>query len=137
MRKFLLAGFGAAFLWASTLMLGGTPGTAQADKDDLQVAHMVYFKLKDNSPTAQHKLVDACKKYLTKHTGEVFFRAGMRATDFKRSVNDLDFDVSLHIVFANKAAHDEYEAAPRHKEFINENKDNWTKVRVFDSLVSK
>jgi hypothetical protein len=106
-------------------------------KDEPQIAHMVYFTLKDNSPTAQHKLVDACKKYLTKHSGEVFFRAGIRGVEFKRSVNDLDFDVSLHIVFKNKAAHDEYEVAPRHKEFIEENKANWSKVRVFDSAVNK
>ena len=45
------------------------------------------------------------------------------------------FDVGLHIVFKNKAAHDKYQDADYHKKFIEENKDNWKKVRVFDSLV--
>ena len=50
-------------------------------------------------------------------------------------VNDRDFDVALHIVFKDRAAHDQYQDAPRHKQFIDENKDNWKKVRVFDSEV--
>jgi len=35
---------------------------------------MVYFTLKDNSPEAAQKLVDALQKYLSKHEGEVFSR---------------------------------------------------------------
>jgi Stress responsive A/B Barrel Domain len=111
---------------------------AQAGKsDDANLAHMVYFSLKDNSPEACQKLVDACKKYLSKHEGEVYFSAGVRAKEFKRDVNDQDFDVALHIVFQSKAAHDKYQDHPRHNEFINENKANWKKVRVFDTTVSR
>jgi len=57
-------------------------------------------------------------------------------SDLNRPVNDPDFDVSLHIVFVNKAAHDKYQEHPRHLKFIEENKDNWEKVRVFDSYLS-
>lgn len=101
------------------------------------IAHNVYFSLKDNSPAAKKKLVDACKKYLAKHPGTVFFAAGTLAEDLKREVNDRDFDVGLHLVFKNKAAHDKYQDAPLHKQFIAENKDNWKKVRVFDSVVEQ
>jgi hypothetical protein len=101
------------------------------------LAHMVYFSLKDNSAAEQKKLVDACKKHLSKHAGEVFFAAGTLAGDLKREVNDLDFDVALHMVFLNKAAHDKYQVADRHEDFIKENKANWKKVRVFDSYVMK
>ncbi|HEY7158963.1 MAG TPA: Dabb family protein, partial [Gemmataceae bacterium] len=69
--------------------------------------------------------------------GEVFFAAGTLAEDLDRPVNDRDFDVGLHIVFKDKASHDKYQDAKRHKEFIEENKDNWKKVRVFDSVVGK
>jgi hypothetical protein len=102
-----------------------------------QLAHDVYFSLKDNSAEAKSKLVSACKKYLTNHPGEIFFAAGPRAEDLNRSVNDQDFDVALHIVFANKRAHDRYQEASRHKQFISETQGNWKKVRVFDSLVQK
>jgi len=81
--------------------------------------------------------VSACKKYLSKHPGEVFFAAGIRAEDLKRDVNDQDFDVALHIVFDNKEDQDKYQTAERHKLFIEENLNNWKKVRVFDSVVQQ
>ncbi len=99
------------------------------------IVHDVYFALKDNSPEAKQKLVAACKKYLTEHPGTEFFAAGILAESLNRPVNDRDFDVALHIVFKDKAAHDKYNVAERHLKFIEENKDNWKKVRVFDSAV--
>ena len=38
----------------------------------------------------------------------------------KRDVNDRDFDVALHLVFKNKAAHDQYAESERHQKFIEE-----------------
>jgi hypothetical protein len=96
---------------------------------------MVYFQLKDNSAENKKKLVDACKKYLSKHPGTVYFSAGVLAEEFKREVYDRDWDVALNLVFADKAAHDVYQDAKRHLQFIEENKDNWKKVRVFDSVI--
>jgi Stress responsive A/B Barrel Domain len=119
------------------MILSMTQTTQAGKAEGPMLAHMVYFSLKDNSPEATQKLVDACKKYLTKHEGEVFFGAGTLAKDLKREVNDQDFDVALHIVFQNRAAHDKYQVADRHEEFIKENKSNWKKVRVFDSIVGK
>ena len=97
------------------------------------IGHMVYFKLKDNSAENRKKLVDACEKYLADHDGVVFFSAGVIADDFKRDVNDRDWDVALHLVFADKAAHDKYQDHKEHLKFIEENKANWAKVLVFDS----
>ena len=114
----------------ATLMI--SPATAA----EPQLAHMVYFKLKDNSSDAKQQLVDACHEYLSKHEGTVYYSAGVLAEDLKRSVNDLDFDVSLNLVFRDKAAHDKYQSHPRHLKFIEENKDTWAKVRVFDSYLS-
>jgi hypothetical protein len=108
-----------------------------ADASEPLVAHNVFFSLKENSPEARKKLVEACKKYLSKHPGTVSFAAGTLAEEFKRDVNDRDFDVSLHLIFKNKAAHDKYQEAALHKQFIDENKDNWKKVRVFDSVVEQ
>jgi hypothetical protein len=102
---------------------------------DPQVAHMVYFKLKESNDAGREKLVAACKKYLAGHEGTAYFSAGVLAPEFKREVNDQDFDVALNLVFENKAAHDKYQDHPRHLKFIEENKDTWAKVRVFDSYV--
>jgi hypothetical protein len=114
------------------VLLGGITTTMAADK---QLAHMVYFKLKDGSEANRAKLVDACRKYLSKHDGTVYFSAGIVAEEFDREVNDRDFDVALHLVFKDKAAHDKYQSHPRHIQFIEENRETWANVRVFDSYV--
>jgi hypothetical protein len=99
------------------------------------LAHDVYFTLRDASPGAKQKLVDACRLYLTGHEGTVFFAAGVRAEEMAREVNDRGFDVGLHVYFRDKAAHDAYQEHPRHKQFIAEMSANWASVRVFDSWV--
>ena len=99
------------------------------------LTHNVFFALHDASEAAKAKLVAACKRYLANHPGAVFFACGTLAADMRRDVNDRAFDVALHLVFQNQAAHDAYQTAPRHDEFIAECKDNWKNVRVFDSLV--
>ena len=111
--------------------------SAEAKKADKpMIGHMVYFKLKDGTADNRQKLVAACEKYLAEHDGVVFFSAGVVADDFKRDVNDRDWDVALHLVFIDKAAHDKYQDHKEHLKFIEENKANWAKVRVFDSELS-
>jgi Stress responsive A/B Barrel Domain len=134
-KKMLISALAIFLAVAAWTTSNGVQQTVAADAAEPMVVHDVYFSLKDNSPPARKKLVEACKKYLAKHPGTVFFAAGTLAEELKREVNDRDFDVGLHIVFKNKAAHDKYQDAPLHKQFIDENKDNWKKVRVFDSLV--
>jgi len=100
-----------------------------------QLSHAVFFKLKERTEENQEKLVAACHKYLDKHEGTVYFGVGVLAKDLAREVNDLDFDVSLIVVFRDKAAHDTYQDHPRHLKFIEECRDMWSGVRVFDSYV--
>jgi hypothetical protein len=143
MRKVIVGGVVLAVVMAlvSNAGRGSSPAGDKVAKTTTGkgqlIAHNVYFALKDNSPAAKEKLVAACKKYLSKHPGEVFFAAGVLARDLDRPVNDREFDVALHIVFVDRKAHDVYQDAPRHKDFIAENKDNWKKVRVFDSEVER
>lgn len=137
MRK---AAMGGLVLALTMGVLAGTQwhnATLHAGGKAQWLSHDVYFTLKEDSPKARHKLVQACKKYLSGHPGEVFFAAGTLAEELDRDVNDRDFDVALHIVFENKAAHDMYQTAKRHLQFIAEEKSNWSKVRVFDSVVQK
>jgi hypothetical protein len=106
--------------------------TMAANAQEPLLVHNVYFSLNDNSPANIQKLVAACNKYLTDHPGTVLYACGT-VSDLDRSVNDRDWDVGLHVVFKNRAAHDTYQTAPRHLQFIEENKATWKKVRVFDS----
>jgi hypothetical protein len=131
-RTLIRSGLLAAFI-AGTLPLVARGTNSPADP---QLAHMVYFKLNDSSGANKAKLLAACKAFLSGHPGTVSFAAGTLASDLNRDLNDRDFDVSLHLVFVNKEAHDKYQQHPRHLKFIEENKDNWAKVRVFDSYLS-
>lgn len=99
------------------------------------LAHNVYFTLHDDSPAAIDGLVAACHKYLKNHPGVVFFAAGRLEPELARPVNDRDFHVALHVVFKDRASHDLYQQAADHLRFIEENRENWKQVRVFDSVV--
>jgi hypothetical protein len=120
----LLAGIGLAL-----------PRAARPADAGRWLAHDVYFTLQDASPAARQKLVDACRHHLSGHEGTTFFAAGVRAVDMAREVNDRGYDVSLHVYFKDKAAHEAYQEHPRHKQFIAEMSANWKTVRVFDSWV--
>ena len=95
------------------------------------LSHAVYFTLKDRSPAAVRALLAACEQHLTGHPGTVSFAVGTPAP-YDRQVNDRGFDVALEIVFESHAAHDAYQTAARHAEFIAEQAPNWAQVRVFD-----
>ena len=102
---------------------------------DKQFGHMVYFTLKDASDEACATLVAACEKYLTDHPGTAFFAAGTIA-DTTRDVCDKDYHVALQLVFKDRASHNDYQVAEHHDQFIAEQKENWAKVRVFDSVLN-
>ncbi len=99
------------------------------------LCHNVFFSLHDRSEAAVAKMLTACRKYLTGHPGTHFFACGTPNQELTRPVNDHDFDIALHIVFDSKEAHDAYQEAPAHEQFIKENKASWRLVRVFDSDV--
>lgn len=135
MRKQLVCGIVLTLTIATIAVVSGRQDSEAEEERGPMLAHNVYFSLKDNSAEAKNRLVAACRKHLSKHEGEVFFAAGTLAEDLQREVNDRDFDVALHIFFKDKASHDKYQDAQRHRKFIEENKDNWKKVRVFDSVI--
>ncbi|HEX7447681.1 MAG TPA: Dabb family protein [Pirellulales bacterium] len=137
-KKSWFGGVLAGAAVAVVALLAAGPFAARAAKPEgqkMMLAHNVFFTLKESNEKNRRKLVDACNKYLSDHPGTVFYAAGT-VSDLDREVNDRDFDVGLHIVFKDRAAHDVYQDAAKHQQFIAENKDGWSKVRVFDSDVS-
>lgn len=99
------------------------------------LAHNVFFTLKDPAPGAIASLLADCKSDLAKDPGVVSFHCGVREPELSRPVNVLDFQVGVHIVFKDRAAHDAYQVSPAHKRFVEANKDNWEQSRVFDTIV--
>jgi hypothetical protein len=124
----------AAILLATGTALGAL---AQATgKPEPQIGHMVYFQLNDPAAPRVREAVALCEKYLSEHPGVVYFSVGTRADEFKREVNDRDWDVALHFVFKTKADHDRYQDSERHKMFVTAIKPHAKKVRVFDAAIA-
>jgi hypothetical protein len=98
-----------------------------------ELAHMVYFTLHDASQEKIDALIQACHKYLAGQDGITYFSVGGLNPDLARPVNDRDYQVGLHVVFKDRKAHDDYQVAPIHQVFIEEQKYNWKQVRVFDT----
>jgi hypothetical protein len=99
------------------------------------LAHNVYFQLNESTSANRQALIAAARKYLTVQPGILFFAVGELAEELARPVNDREWDVGLHIVFTDQAAHDAYQVDASHEQFVAEQKSNWKRVRVFDSLV--
>ena len=98
------------------------------------LVHNVYFALRDRSDAARRKLIEACRKWLPGHPGILFFACGPLCDELTREVNVRDWDVGLHIIFQDKAAHDHYQQTKEHLTFIEQNRADWAGVRVFDSV---
>ena len=134
MRRNVIAAIALAAAVAGVGMnlLPGTFSMADDPKQTMLI-HNVYFTLKEGTAENTQKLTDACFKYLKDHPGVAFFAAGPLVQELERPVNVRDFHVGLLVVFKNKQAHDDYQVAKQHLQFIEENKPSWDKVRVFDS----
>lgn len=123
----------AAFLPTPATVFSGENLAMAADTSATPLlVHNVYFTLNKSTSEGRAKLVAACQQYLTGHAGTVHFSCGTRTADLTRPVNDQEFDVGLHIVFASRKDHDTYQTHPRHLQFIEENRATWKQVRVFD-----
>lgn len=106
---------------------------SSVDTKSEPLAHIVFFTLAESNDDNRSKLVEACKKYLDKHDGVVYFGVGVNAPEYNREVNDRDYDVALHLIFATAKDQDAYQTHPRHVKFVEECQGLWKKVRVFDS----
>ena len=128
-RPLALVLLGPFLLTAVSTLAGAAEGEGP------RLAHSVFFTLKDRTPEARAALVVSCQKHLDGHEGVASFAVGAIAEDVVEPVSVRDFDVALLIVFTSKAAGDTYQAHPRHKAFIAENRATWAQVRVFDAYL--
>ena len=118
---------------AALALLGACKSAAAQPSSTPMLVHCVYFTLREDTPAARQRLIEGCYANLAPIEGIRHFWAGERDEGLVRDVNDKDFDVALTVVFRDRAAHDRYQPDERHQRFIAANKDNWEKVRVFDS----
>lgn len=91
--------------------------------------HHVFFWLK---PGADRSYFVSQLKQLTQ-IGLIQERRVGEKVPSDREVVDNTYDFSLFLVFASKADHDAYQADADHHVFIDNCKDLWTRVQVYDS----
>jgi hypothetical protein len=134
MKKLAIVALAIAL--ASALALEASARARRAEGGP-KLAHMVFFKLKDSSKEAVEKFVASAEKCLGKHEGTVYFSVGTRADDVDEPVSAKDWDVALHLVFSSKEGKLKYLKDPRHDQFVEENRAQFDKVRVYDSYLVK
>lgn len=95
-------------------------------------SHIVIFWTDPARAGAVEELIEGAHAYLRGIPGLLHFHVG-RMVSSERPVVDQSYQVALNTVFADKAAHDEYQVHPRHKEFVEKVfKRVCTRVVVYD-----
>jgi hypothetical protein len=96
--------------------------------------HSVYFWLREGGTAKDtRKIVEAGQTYLAGIPGIVKMTVGVPASTSGGPV-DNSYSVVLLIEFENKAALDVYDTHPNHLRFIEECKDLWSRVQVYDAV---
>jgi hypothetical protein len=105
------------------------------DGENKPFAHMFFFQLSDTSRELVKDFIDLCVRYLSGHPGQQHFSIGCRALEINRDVSGTTFDVSVHMIFENIAAFNNYSASESHEEFITQSA-GMSPVRiVYDSYL--
>lgn len=95
--------------------------------------HHVYFWLKNpDSQEDRNKLVEGLKK-LTKVQSIKTSHIGKPAGT-NRDVIDSSYAISWLLTFENRANQDSYQVDPIHLKFVEECKDLWSRVVVYDTV---
>jgi hypothetical protein len=112
-----------------------TPPAATPLAADGNIAHAVYFDLKD--PLDSEALVRECRERLTAIPGVRALEVGERCLDFKPPRNDDKFDVALWVVFDDRAAHDGYQLHPQHRALVEAWTPKLVGIKVYDAWVRR
>ncbi len=126
-----------AALAAGTLMNTFTDTQAEAatHKGEIPFVHHVFFWLKDTKNKKDHDQLLAALKGLGKIEYIKMVHIGSPSiNDFDKPVTDASYSFSVMIVFNSKAEEEKYLVHPLHKKFIDDNKNLWSKVVVYDSI---
>jgi Stress responsive A/B Barrel Domain len=126
-----------ASLAAGTIMniLTDTQAEAATHKGEMPFVHHVFFWLKDAKNKKDHAQLLAALKGLGKIEYIKLAHIGSPSVnDFDKPVTDASYSFSVMLMFNSKAEEEKYLVHPLHKKFIDDNKNLWSKVVVYDSI---
>ena len=134
-RKFLEKS--TAALVAGTVMTTFVNSEVEAhSKEDapLSFVHHVFFWLKDPKNKKDYDKLLAGLKGLGKIEQIKMSHIGLPSVNnFDKPVTDASYSFSVLLIFDNKADEERYLVHPLHKKFIEDHKNLWSKVVVYDS----
>ena len=96
--------------------------------------HAVYFYPRESAQPGDAEALAAGCRTLAGIPGLTFFSVGHTAGT-PREVVDNGYAVALLTAFADADGHEVYQVHPIHLAFIEANKQYWSRVRVYDSIV--
>lgn len=114
------------------LLASCTSPTDSSRVIDGDFVHVVLFWLHDKDRDAE-SFETSVKKFIESSEYVQSMHLGSPAMT-PREVVDNSYSYCLIVSFADKAAHDAYQAEQVHLDFIEESKDLWSRVQIFDSL---
>jgi hypothetical protein len=130
-RKFILS---SAMLTAGVITASAIPSLTMEKKDKKQLAHHVFFWLKNpDSKEDLNKLIEGLKT-LKKIETIRKLHIGVPASTEKRDVVDNSYQASELMIFDDVEGQNVYQVHPIHKKFIEDCSHLWSKVLVYDSI---
>lgn len=130
-RKFVAS---AVALTAGAAAASAFPITTMETKDKKQLAHHVFFWLKNrDSKEDLNKLIEGLQT-LKKIESVRKIHIGVPASTEQRPVVDSSYSVSELIFFDDIAGQDAYQVHPIHEKFVENYSHLWEKVIVYDSI---
>ena len=94
-------------------------------------SHVVIFWTDPTNPKAADDLIAGALKYLAPIPGVLHFHIG-KMVGSHRPVVDQTYQVALNLVFTDKKAQDDYQVHPEHLKFVDNCKQLWKKVNIYD-----
>jgi hypothetical protein len=130
-----------AALVAGTVMTTFASSEAEASitvDAPISFVHHVFFWLKDPKNKQDHDKLLAGLRGLGKIKEIKMAHIGSPSiNEFDKSVTDASYSFSVLLIFANKVDEEKYLVNPLHKKFIEDHKNLWSKVVVYDSALIK
>ena len=97
------------------------------------LVHTVLFWLKEDLSKSDQEIFKQEVEKLGKITSVEKFYLGTPSETPKRPVVDDTYDFALTVVLKDMSAHDHYQADPIHLDFIEQCKEYWQKVLIYDA----
>lgn len=117
---------------AGALGLASFPSVAASKENQIpgRFVHMVFFWLQDE--TAADEFMRSTEAFLKQVKVIKAYHLGKPAGT-PRDVVDNSYTVSLVVTFDSKEDQDLYQNHPIHVQYVEEHKDKWHKVQIYDS----